>query len=309
MRQFKIPGLTAFFRTGKGAFLIPEHLAFQQAVRYGRAVDGHKVIIFPGRLVVYALGEHFLAGPALPGNHHSRVRARHLSAVLHGFPDSAAASYDILKRIPCPVAGSVQFGTHVMLPGLRFLKILERYDMPCNLVPGTDFHCRGNQVAVPCLNQLFPGALHIQFRQQLLNVKPAQHPGPVGHQLPGFFIAQVNPAHHIRYDNPFIHQVHEGIQLIRHIFLVIEQFIHAGVNVIILPSGGSCLLGGELIIDPQLPGNDIQAVHVNRAFPHINHLADFPGYQVPLIGGDSQLDGPVVIPCPVVWEQLHIPKA
>ena len=258
---------------------------------------------------MYALGEHFLACPAFPRNHHGRVGARHLPAVVHGFPDGPAGPDDILKGIPCPVAGPVQLGAHVMLPGLRFLKVLQCYDMSCNLIPGTDFHCGCNQVALPCLNQLFPGALHIQLGQQFLNVKPQKHPGAVGHQLPGLLIAQIHAAHHVRYDNPLIHQVHEGIQLIRHIFLVIEQFIHAGVNVIILPSGSSRFLGGKLIINPQFLSNDIQAVHVNRAFAHIDDLADSLGHQVPLIGGDGQPDGPVVFPRPIVREQFHIPKA
>lgn len=48
--------------TGKGAFLVTEKLAFQQAFGERGAVDGYKGFIFPRGVIMDGLGKQFFAG-------------------------------------------------------------------------------------------------------------------------------------------------------------------------------------------------------------------------------------------------------
>ncbi len=76
MGQLEFPPLF-FHRTGEGPPVVPEQLALQKRFGQGRAIDLDKRSACPGGLFIKLMGNHFLAHPALPGDHHIQSGVRH----------------------------------------------------------------------------------------------------------------------------------------------------------------------------------------------------------------------------------------
>ena len=76
-RQLEASGLLPV-GPGEGAALVTEQLGFEQRVGQRRAVDRHERAVGARTAVVDGTGDQLLPRPALPGDQHGRLGARHL---------------------------------------------------------------------------------------------------------------------------------------------------------------------------------------------------------------------------------------
>jgi hypothetical protein len=81
-------------RAREGPFHVPEHLAFDELRRYGRAVELDERLVPPRRERVHRAGDELLAGPALAGDEHPGLgRRRHLDELVDAPHDRRAADH------------------------------------------------------------------------------------------------------------------------------------------------------------------------------------------------------------------------
>ena len=165
------PALAVPDRAGKGPLDMAEQLAFDQAVRDGRAVDRDKG--FAGALAagVDEPGQDLLAGPRLAGDEHGCPRFRHLEGRVqqlgHGRVDGLHAfdtgkAVDLLGKGPRPAAQAAQLqGLAAGKPqGLAVKGFADKGEGP--LLHGLDRHLDGavgrdhdhRQVGFPVLEPL-----------------------------------------------------------------------------------------------------------------------------------------------------------
>ena len=82
---------------GKGAFDVPEELAFQDPFRQGPAVDRLKRLFPPPAQIMKGFGGQFLAGSGLAGDENVAVRVGHFVDQVEDPLEGRAVPDDVLK--------------------------------------------------------------------------------------------------------------------------------------------------------------------------------------------------------------------
>ena len=97
-RQLEAPGLLPV-RPGEGAALVAEQLGLEQRVGQRRAVDRHEGAVGARAGVVDGAGDQLLPRPALPGDQHGGLGARHLGRPGERLAQERGAADDLLEPV------------------------------------------------------------------------------------------------------------------------------------------------------------------------------------------------------------------
>ena len=124
MGKFKESRPAAFFRPGKGSFLIAEEFALQQVFRHGRHIDSHKGALCPVGRAVDGVGQKLLARSRLSHDQHRALRHRHFQQDFLRPPDAVRLPQHIVYGVSGHMTFLKKLISQLVLAGLHLTELL-----------------------------------------------------------------------------------------------------------------------------------------------------------------------------------------
>ncbi len=226
--------VAALFCPGEGALLVAEQLAFQQRVRNGGAVDGHKGLLGPGAGRVDGMGEQLLAGAAFAADQDGGIAGGHPAGQLAGGHHAGAVTDDAVEGVFGHMALAQQLAANLLLAALLVPEALEHAEgggAAAASVEGVDAH--RHRVSVDLHQPAVDGLLGRkafgkgQKGQRLLHPPLQQLLGGQAQNVLGLGAAGEDHALAVHADEPGVQRLLEQLEQAFHLHRTLEHLLNA----------------------------------------------------------------------------------